>query len=107
MSVADDGTQVDGVSFIPNLASGGHLVAFDSAAKTLVADDRKTRGSDIFLHAEDTPTTAAPPSDQRTTPPADEPQAPAESSDPPPENPSPPPDNSSPPAGDGPANGSG
>ena len=83
VSVADDGTQGDGDSFSPNLGSGGHLVAFDSAAKTLVADDRKTRGSDIFLHAQETPTTAAPPADQGAAPPADEPQAPADNSSPP------------------------
>jgi Tol biopolymer transport system component len=103
VSVADDGTQGDGDSFSPNIASGGGVVAFDSAAKTLVADDRKTRGSDIFLHSEDTPTTATPPSDQGTAPPADEPQTPAEGSGPPDsqdDNPSPPPDN-------GPADGAG
>jgi hypothetical protein len=100
VSVADDGTQGDGDSFSPNLASGGGLVAFDSAAKTLVADDRKTKGSDIFLHSEDTPTTAAPPSDEPTTPPnappapADKSGAPADSSNPPPDHSSPPPDDS-------------
>jgi Tol biopolymer transport system component len=100
VSVADDGTQGDGDSFSPNIGSGGGLVAFDSAAKTLVPDDRKTKGSDIFLHWEDSPPgatsspsdEAAPPSDQ-PTPPA----APADSSNPPPDNSNPPPDNSNPP----------
>ena len=107
VSVADDGTQGDGDSFSPNLGSGGGLVAFDSAAKTLVADDRKTKGSDIFLHSEDTPTTAAPPSDQGTAPPTDGATTPPESSDPPPDSSSPPADSSSPPADNGPGDGSG
>jgi len=55
VSVADDGTQGDGDSFSPNVAGGGGLVAFDSAARTLVADDHKSKGSDIFLHTEDAP----------------------------------------------------
>ena len=83
VSVADDGTQGDGDSFSPNLGSGGHLVAFDSAAKTLVPDDRKTKGSDIFLHSDDSATMAAPadpgaapPSDEAQAPPSDEAQAP-------------------------------
>ncbi len=103
VSVADDGTQGDGDSFSPNIGSGGALVAFDSSAKTLVADDRKTRGSDIFLHSEDTPTTAAPPSEQPASPPSappappDSSSPPADNSSPPPDNPSPPPDNPSPP----------
>ena len=60
-SVADDGTQGDGDSFSPNINGGGGLVAFDSAAKTLVADDHKTKGSDIFLHWDDQPkSTTAP-----------------------------------------------
>ncbi|HVW33671.1 MAG TPA: hypothetical protein VHL53_14120 [Acidimicrobiia bacterium] len=54
-SIADDGTQGDGDSFSPNINGGGGLVAFDSAAKTLVADDHKTKGSDIFLHWDDQP----------------------------------------------------
>jgi Tol biopolymer transport system component len=103
VSVADDGAQGDGDSFSPNINSGGGLVAFDSAAKTLVADDRKTKGSDIFLHSEDTPTTAAPPSDQPAGPPDASP-APADSSNPPPDQSSPPPDNSSPPADNAPTN---
>ena len=67
VSVADDGTQGDGDSFSPNigagggLVAGGALVAFDSAAKTLVSDDHKTKGSDIFLHTEDAPRSASPP----------------------------------------------
>ncbi len=61
VSVADDGTQGDGDSFSPNIEAGGGLVAFDSAAKTLVSDDRKTKGSDIFLHWEDAPQNASPP----------------------------------------------
>jgi Tol biopolymer transport system component len=64
VSIADDGTQGDGDSFSPNIGAGGGLVAFDSAAKTLVPDDHKTKGSDIFLHWEDTPKTASPPSGQ-------------------------------------------
>ena len=96
VSVADDGTQGDGDSFSPNVGSGGHLVAFDSAAKTLVADDRKTKGSDIFLHSEDTPTSAAPSSDQGGQP-AEGAPAPPEGSAPPPDTSTPPPDNSSPP----------
>ncbi|HEV3363453.1 MAG TPA: hypothetical protein VG795_04820, partial [Acidimicrobiia bacterium] len=98
VSVADDGTQGDGDSFSPNIGSGGGLVAFDSSAKTLVADDRKTRGSDIFLHSEDTPTTAAPPSDQ-ATPPTDSPPTPPDGATPPGDGSGPPADNSSPPAG--------
>jgi hypothetical protein len=58
-----------------------------------VADDRKTKGSDIFLHSEDTPTTAAPPSEQPTSP-TDPPPSPADS---------PPPDNSNPPADNAPS----
>jgi Tol biopolymer transport system component len=61
VSVADDGTQGDGDSFSPNIEAGGGLVAFDSAAKTLVSDDHKTKGSDIFLHTEDAPQSASPP----------------------------------------------
>jgi Tol biopolymer transport system component len=61
VSVADDGTQGDGDSFSPNIGAGGGLVAFDSAAKTLVPDDHKTKGSDIFLHWEDAPQSATPP----------------------------------------------
>jgi hypothetical protein len=64
VSVADDGTQGDGDSFSPNIGAGGALVAFDSAAKTLVPDDRKTRGSDIFLYWEDMPPTAGRPAAQ-------------------------------------------
>jgi Tol biopolymer transport system component len=97
VSVADDGTQGDGDSFSPNIGSGGGLVAFDSAAKTLVADDRKTKGSDIFLHSEDTPTTAAPPSEQPTSP-TDPPPSPGDNSNPPADNSNPPADNSNPPA---------
>jgi Tol biopolymer transport system component len=103
VSVADDGTEGDGDSFSPNIGSGGHLVAFDSAATTLVADDHKTRGSDIFLHSEETPTSAAPSSDQAGQPtegapaPPDSSAPPPDSSAPPPDNSSPPPDNSAPP----------
>jgi Tol biopolymer transport system component len=102
LSVADDGTQGDGDSFSPNINSGGGLVAFDSAAKTLVADDRKTKGSDIFLHSEDTPTTAAPPSEQPAGPPnapapGDKSGAPPDNNNPPPDQSNPPPDNSNPP----------
>jgi len=60
VSVAYDGTQGDGDSFSPNISGGGALVAFDSAARTLVPDDHKTKGSDIFLHSEDTPQSAPP-----------------------------------------------
>jgi Tol biopolymer transport system component len=60
VSVADDGRQGDGDSFSPNVNGGGSLVAFDSAARTLVADDHKTKGSDIFLHTEDPPAAHAP-----------------------------------------------
>ncbi|HEY4411228.1 MAG TPA: hypothetical protein VGO87_15230 [Acidimicrobiia bacterium] len=63
VSVADDGTQGDGDSFSPSVSGGGGLVAFDSAARTLVADDHKSKGSDIFLHTEEAP------------PPADAPQS--------------------------------
>jgi Tol biopolymer transport system component len=98
VSVADDGAQGDGDSFSPNIGSGGTLVAFDSAAKTLVADDRKTKGSDIFLHSEDPPTTATPPSsDQPPSSPAENPPAATDGSSPPPESSSPPPDSSTPP----------
>jgi Tol biopolymer transport system component len=64
VSVADDGTQGDGDSFSPNVNGGGTLVAFDSAARTLVPDDHKTKGSDIFLHTDDTPPPARPPAAQ-------------------------------------------
>jgi Tol biopolymer transport system component len=114
VSVADDGTQGDGDSFSPNINSGGGLVAFDSAAKTLVADDRKTKGSDIFLHSDDTPTTAAPseqpagppnapgPSDKsgspsQSNPPPDQSSPPPDQSNPPPDQSNPPPDQSNPP----------
>jgi Tol biopolymer transport system component len=100
VSVADDGTQGDGDSFSPNLGSGGGLVAFDSSASTLVADDNKTKGSDIFLHSDDTPTAAASPPEQTTNPPAESSDAPAESSDAPA-------DDSSPPPGGAPTHGSG
>ena len=55
VSVADDGTEADGDSFSPNIGAGGGLVAFDSAARTLVPDDHKTKGSDIYLHWEESP----------------------------------------------------
>ena len=90
-------------------------MAFDSAAKTLVPDDRKTKGSDIFLHSEDTPT-AAPSSDQpsqpaegtpappdSSAPPPDSSAPPPDNSNPPPDNSNPPPDESNPPADDAPA----
>ncbi|MDQ1518546.1 MAG: hypothetical protein QOE80_4376 [Actinomycetota bacterium] len=60
VSIADDGTQGDGDSFSPNVGSGAGLVAFDSAAKTLVSGDHKTKGSDIFLHSDDTPQSTTP-----------------------------------------------
>ena len=63
VSVADDGTEADADSFSPNVGGGGGLVAFDSAARTLVPDDRKTKGSDIFLHWEDTPPGTSSPSE--------------------------------------------
>jgi Tol biopolymer transport system component len=92
VSVADDGTQGDGDSFSPNIGSGGDLVAFDSAAKTLVPDDRKTKGSDIFLHWEDAPPGTSSPSD-KAGPPASGAPTPPEDSAPPPDNGTPPPDN--------------
>jgi Tol biopolymer transport system component len=64
VSVADDGTQGDGDSFSPNVNGGGGVVTFDSSAKTLVPDDHKTKGSDIFLHTDDGPPPAAPPHTQ-------------------------------------------
>jgi Tol biopolymer transport system component len=70
VSVADDGTQGDGDSFSPNVNGGGALVAFDSASRTLVAGDHKTKGSDIFLHTDDTPPGATPP----PAPPRQQPQ---------------------------------
>jgi Tol biopolymer transport system component len=82
-SVADDGTQGDGDSFSPNIGSGGGLVAFDSSAKTLVSDDHKTKGSDIFLHWEEAPPGTSSPPDQPAPPPNGTPA---------------PPDNSTPPA---------
>ena len=104
VSVADDGTQGDGDSFSPNIGAGGGLVAFDSAAKTLVSDDRKTKGSDIFLHWEDTPPGTSSPSDQPAPPPSgapaptDNPTPPADNSPPGGDNSNPPPsDNSNPP----------
>jgi Tol biopolymer transport system component len=97
VSVADDGTQSDGDSFSPNIGAGGALVAFDSAGKTLVPDDRKSKGSDIFLHWEDTPPSAGPPADQTTTPPTDQPagskEDPAAKEEPPPSDEAPPADN--------------
>jgi Tol biopolymer transport system component len=65
VSVADDGAQADGDSFSPNVGGGAGMVAFDSAARTLVAGDHKTKGSDVFLHAED----SAPSATQPATPP--------------------------------------
>jgi Tol biopolymer transport system component len=61
VSVADDGTQGDGDSFSPNVNGGGGVVAFDSSAKTLVPDDHKSKGSDVFLHTEDSRAPAPPP----------------------------------------------
>ncbi len=85
VSVADDGTQADGDSFSPNVGAGGGLVAFDSAAKTLVPDDRKTKGSDIFLYWEGTAPGPGPATEQPTapaeSPPAESP--PADQSPPP------------------------
>ena len=54
VSLASDGDQGDGDSFSPNIGGGGHLVAFDSAATTLVTGD-SNRGSDIFIHTSDNP----------------------------------------------------
>jgi Tol biopolymer transport system component len=91
VSVADDGTQGDGDSFSPNIGAGGNLVAFDSAAKTLVPDDHKTKGSDIFLHAEDGTPAAASPTGQPAAP-ADQSPPSGDKSSSPPDNGSPPPD---------------
>jgi Tol biopolymer transport system component len=96
VSVADDGTQGDGDSFSPNIGAGGGLVAFDSAAKTLVADDHKSKGSDIFLHTEDAPPGTSSPSDSGTPPPDQ--NAPPDQSAPP----TPPADGSNPPADNAP-----
>ena len=99
VSVADDGTQGDGDSFSPNIGAGGGLVAFDSTAKTLVPDDPKTKGSDIFLHWEEAPQStgsSTTPVDQ--SPPADQSSPPEAESSPPPDQSSPPADNSTPPA---------
>jgi Tol biopolymer transport system component len=103
VSVADDGTQGDGDSFSPNIGAGGGLVAFDSAAKTLVPDDRKGKGSDIFLHWDDMPQTTAPPTDQADPPATNQPAGPKDqpapsdqsgpSDQPAPSDQSPPPDN--------------
>src|SRR5207237_8520245 len=68
VSVADDGTQGDGYTFSLNVSGGGELVAFDSAARTLVADDHKTKGSDVFLHTDDTPPSTNPPPAQPAQP---------------------------------------
>jgi Tol biopolymer transport system component len=112
VSLADDGTQGDGDSFSPNIGAGGNLVAFDSAAKTLVPDDHKTKGSDIFLHTEGDGTTPAPPTAQPTapadkssasSPPPDNSSASGDKSSPPPDNSSPPPDNGSPPPDNAPS----
>ena len=97
VSVADDGTQADGDSFSPNIGSGGDLVAFDSTARTLVPDDPKTKGSDVFLHSEDSPQSNAASTDQPAQPDQSDPP-PANQSDPPPSESSPPADNSKPPA---------
>jgi Tol biopolymer transport system component len=105
VSVADDGTQADGDSFSPNIGAGGGLVAFDSTARTLVPDDPKTKGSDVFLHSEDAPQSNAASTGQPaqpsepSAPRADRPDPPANESDPPPANQSDPPQSeSSPPA---------
>ncbi|HZI37918.1 MAG TPA: hypothetical protein VFF24_06395, partial [Acidimicrobiia bacterium] len=100
VSVADDGTQADGDSFSPNIGAGGEIVAFDSTARTLVPDDPKTKGSDVFLYQEDSPAATAPPA--RPAPPPEQPAAPADESagqaDPPADNAAPPADNAEPPA---------
>jgi Tol biopolymer transport system component len=104
VSVADDGTEADGDSFSPNIGAGGGLVAFDSTARTLVSDDPKTKGSDIFLHWEDTPQSTAASTDQPSQSaepsdaPADQSGSPADNSTPPGDNSTPPGDNASPPA---------
>ena len=113
VSVADDGTQGDGDSFSPNVGAGGGLVAFDSTARTLVPDDPKTKGSDVFLHSDDTPQSNTDPADQPaqpaegSAPRADRSDPPANQSDPPegdsspPAGSSPPPDDAAPPADNG------
>jgi Tol biopolymer transport system component len=94
VSVADDGTQGDGDSFSPNIGAGGGLVAFDSTSRTLVPDDPKSKGSDIFLYQEDGPAATAPPA--RQNPPAQDDPAPPK--EPPADKPAPPADNAGPPA---------
>lgn len=124
VSIADDGTQGDGDSFSPNVGAGGGLVAYDSTSKTLVPDDPKTRGSDIYLYRDDTAPVGTPPSEPQSAPPgepskAGDPQSPppgdpqspppGESQSPPPGDPnSPPADNAAPPDGSAqPGDGSG
>jgi Tol biopolymer transport system component len=51
VSVAGDGSQADAHSFSPNVSAGGGVVAFDSQAANLVADDANP-GSDVFVHAD-------------------------------------------------------
>jgi len=60
VSVADDGTQGDGDSYSPSVSGGGGVVAFDSVARTLVPDDRKVKGSDVFLHWDGAPPGGSP-----------------------------------------------
>ena len=67
VSVASDGSQADGDSFSPNVGGGASLVAFDSAASTLVADDHN-RGSDVFLHTDDDTSAGSSPATSPTTP---------------------------------------
>src|SRR5438477_1766666 len=56
VSVASDGTQANDASSYPALSADGRLVAFQSAATNLVADD--TNGAtDVFVHDRQTGTT--------------------------------------------------
>lgn len=48
VSVAEDGTQSDGVSYAPSISAGGRSVAFYSGATTLVAGDSGTT-ADVFV----------------------------------------------------------
>ncbi len=56
VSVASDGTQANGNSFLPDISADGRFVVFQSEATNLVAGDTNGR-SDIFVHDRATGTT--------------------------------------------------
>ena len=56
VSVASDGTETDGLSFVSVISGDGRFVAFGSYAANLVPDDTNDT-SDVFLHDRSTGTT--------------------------------------------------